>query len=60
MSYTYGSKNIDPLEDAVISFSLKPAKNNIWVVNMKATCKGWIPTQEQFPIKLDETLEQIS
>ncbi len=59
MSYTYGSKHIDPLEEATISLSLKKARNDIWIVNMRATCKGWIPTQEQYPIKMDAQIEEL-
>lgn len=61
MSYTYGSKYIDPLENAVISLSMERSKtrSDYWVVTMKAKCKGWTPASEPFAVKIEEPLEDV-
>lgn len=61
MSYTYGSKHIDPLEDAVISLRTEQSKtrSDYWIVTMTAKCKGWTPAREPFAVKIEDAVEEI-
>jgi hypothetical protein len=55
-----GYINQDPLSDAEITLSVKKTRNNIWIVNMKASAKGYLPGSEQFAVKLEDDFNEIT
>jgi len=56
---SFGHESQHPLANAVVSLSLKKTRNNIWIVNMKAALKPYLPGAEQYAVKLQEDLEEI-
>lgn len=58
MSFNYESQN--PLENAEITLALKKAGKNTWICGMKATAKGFLPGAEQFAVKTEEEMDEIT
>jgi hypothetical protein len=56
----FGQEAQHPLANAVVSLALKKTRNNIWIVSMKASLKPYLPGAEQFAIKLQEDLDEIT
>lgn len=56
----FGYESQDPLYNAEVTLALKKAGKHTWIIEMRASAKGFLPGAERVAVKLEEELDEIT